>query len=397
MQLLMQKISRLKLLDNKYYIFFVVSTCKFLFGIYSTVVGPILVLLGETFHINLKMQSFVFPSIFFGQAIIIFFIGFISDKIGKKIVQLLSLLIFGLASILFLFVTSYPEILLLFLITGITGSGMNLLSDVTVADTFKNNKSFYMNLTHVFFGLGALTSPIIFNILYSKTNNFRLIFVVLFLCSIIIFFLVIPIRYPKSIIEKVNLSNIKSIISNKTFIYLSIIFMLAAGSSNTISVWIPTIFEKNLYISKSLSNYSLVFFWSSMVLGRIITAYLSKKNKETFLLRNYSLAIFVVLVISGFFSKFSFLLISYMLFGLLMGGVLPLIQSYSAIFHKEFTGIKIGLLTSSAAIGSIIIPMFVGFLGDYYLINKIIPFTSIFFLIMAIYFSLRKKIINFGN
>jgi fucose permease len=385
------KINYLKLLENKRYIFFTNSTCKLLYGMYLTSIGPLLVMLGQTYNINLKMQSFVFPSIFLGQVLIIFYIGFLSDKLGKKIIKILSILIFGSTSLLFLIASSYPQILLLFLITGISGGSINLISDITITDSFKINKSFYINLSHVFFGFGALTSPIIFNILFRNTNNFRLIFIVFSLLSAFLFLLVLPIKYPKSTIEKVNISSIKIVFKNKKFVFLCIFFLLGAGVQNTISGWIPTLFEKELNISKSLSNYSLAFFWLSITCGRALTAYLSKRIREETLIRYYVLMLFILLAFSGFVNRFSFLITSYIIFGFFMGGLLPLFQSFSTIIHKDSTGIKLGMLSSSLAIGSIVIPSLIGLLGDYFYINKIIPFTSIFFLIMAVYFSFNYK------
>ena len=136
----------LNLIKNRRYVFFSISMCKFLYGMYLASIGPLLVMFGQTYNINLKMQSFVFPSIFIGQVFIIFYIGFLSDKIGKKIIKVFALIIFGITSLLFLIASSYPLILLLFLLTGISASSINLISDVTITDSFTKNKTFYINL-----------------------------------------------------------------------------------------------------------------------------------------------------------------------------------------------------------------------------------------------------------
>jgi len=391
MQVLKQRIKKLTFQNNKYYIFFSISMCKLLYGLYLSAIGPLLVIFGQIYNINLKMQSFVFPAIFLGQVLIIFYIGFLSDKIGKKIIKILSLLMFGLTCLIFLIASSYAETLLLFLVTGISASSMNLISDITITDSFKKNKSFYINLSHVFLGIGALISPIIFNILFINTDNFRFIFIVFSLLSALLILLVLPIKYPKSTLEKVNISNIKIVIKNKKFVLLCIFFLLGAGAQNTISGWMPTLFEKELDVSKYLSNYSLSFFWLAIIFGRVITAYLSKKIREEALIKYYALMIFVILLISGFANRFSFLITCYIIFGFFMGGLLPLFQAFSTIIHKDSTGIKIGILVSSAAIGSIIIPSLTGLLGDYFYMNKLIPFISIFFLIITLYFFFSNK------
>jgi len=96
-----QAFERFNIIKNRYYLLLSVSLCKFLFGFYSAVIGLLLVPIGETFDINFKTQSIIFPFNYIGQIITIFFIGFLSDKFGKKVVQIISLFILGLAALLF--------------------------------------------------------------------------------------------------------------------------------------------------------------------------------------------------------------------------------------------------------------------------------------------------------
>ena len=65
------------------------------------------------------------------------------------------------------------------LFMGLFGTSINTISDAAVSDTFKNKRGYYLNIAHVFFGLGAMTSPIVFNLVFKATGDFRKIYFIL--------------------------------------------------------------------------------------------------------------------------------------------------------------------------------------------------------------------------
>jgi len=168
---------------------------------------------------------------------------------------------------------------------GTLGISINTIADAAVSDTFKSKRGFYLNIAHVFFGLGSLTSPILFNLVYSRTEDFRSIYFILFLMTVVVFFVMVITKYPSVNNEKIKPAVILELLKEKRFLYLCIYALLSAGSMHSISGWIPTLFSKNLNISTEISNYSLSFFWISIVAGRIIIAFLSKKFSEGFLIK----------------------------------------------------------------------------------------------------------------
>ena len=163
---------------------------KFLYGFYTSVIGSILVPLGATFNINIKTQSIIFPFNYFGQIVIIFFVGYFADKLGKKVVQTVSLVLLSIFALFFNYVNNFILFMIMILFMGLFGTSINTIADAAVSDTFKNKKGYYLNIAHVFFGLGAMTSPIVFNLVFKITGDFRKIYFVLFIISILIIFLI---------------------------------------------------------------------------------------------------------------------------------------------------------------------------------------------------------------
>ena len=94
-------------IKNKYYILFSISLGKLVFGFYLVSISSIMVLIGDTFDINIKTQSLVFPFNSIGQFFICFFIGYISDKFSIKIVNIISLILVCLICVAFIYANTY--------------------------------------------------------------------------------------------------------------------------------------------------------------------------------------------------------------------------------------------------------------------------------------------------
>jgi len=366
-----------------------VSLCKFLYGFYTAAIGSLLVPIGETFNVGIRIQSIVFPFNYFGQIVIIFFVGYFADKLGKKIIHIASLALLGFFALVFSYTSNFYLILMLFLFMGIFGISINTIADAAVSDSFLKKKGFYLNIAHVFFGLGAMTSPVIFNLVFSVTGDFRTIYFILFIISFFILFLISVAHYPSVNDEKIKPSVIVELLKDKKFLYLCIFTFFSMGIQHAVSGWIPTLFQKNLNITQSLSNYSLSVFWLSIVAGRTLMAFLSRKFNEYFLLKILNIAVFFIFALSFFMDSYVFLIIDYLIFGLLIGGFVPLIIAYSAEIYPRYSTTRVAVIFSFGTTGMLVIPTVVGMLGQYFQIYKVLAFTAAAFLVY-IYILYRK-------
>ena len=116
------------------------------------------------------------------------------------------------------------------------------------------------------------------------------------------------------------------------------------------------------------------------MVGRVAVAFLSRRFKEYFLLKILNFATFFVLAASFFLNNYVLLLIDYLLFGLLLGGIFPLLIAYSAEISPKYTTSRLAVIFSFTAMGMFAVPTIVGMLADYFLIYKVLAFTSLPFL-----------------
>lgn len=384
-----ERINRFGPFSNSTFTLVSISLCKFLYAFYTLAIGPLLVHIGETFDIGLRTQSIVFPFNYFGQIVIVFFVGFIADKLGKKVIHLLFVVLLALGALVFTFINSYILFLFLFLFMGLFGISINIIADAAISDAFAAKRGLYLNMAHIFFGLGAICSPIVYNFVLSETGDFRTIYFVLFLVSLAVLLLIIMAKYPAIRDETIKVRVISDLLKNRKFVLLAGYATVTWGTLFAISGWIPTLFTKYLYLSEKLSNYSLSVVWVSVVVGRIITALLSGKYSEIVLIKIINLATFFVLAVSFFLDNPILLLADYLVLGLLMGTFAPLTISYSAEVYKRHSTTRLAVLFSFGSIGMLVIPTMIGLFGEYIAIHKVVACTSVLFLMYVFIFRRR--------
>ncbi len=349
-------------------------------------IGPLLIPIGETFNISIRTLSIIFVFNYFGQVVIIFFTGLIADRLGKKVIHIIFIVLLVLAALIFTLINSYIIFLLLFLFMGIFSVSINVIADSSISDTFEINRGFYLNIAHAFFGLGAISSPIIFNLVFSRTGDYRNIYLVLLFISLTVLLLISFTKYPQVHDGSIKTKIIIDLVKNKKFVLLLVFAALTFGVLTAISGWVPTLFYKYFNVSSAFSNYSLAFFWVAVLIGRLIAAVLSRKIKLIKLIKIINIISFFVLAISFFLNDSIYLLIDYLIIGLLIGTYPPLLVSYSHEIYNKHSSTRVALIFSVGSIGIIIISYLTGYFGDYIAMSKIISLFSIFFLVYIFIF-----------
>jgi len=357
----LRKLNNFGLVNNNIFNMISISLGKFLYGFYTAAIGLLIIPMTETFNITLRTQSIIFPFNYIGQMV-------------------------GMTALLFTYINSYYLFLILFLFMGLFSSNINMIVDASVSDIFDKKKGFYLNISHIFFGFGALLSPIVFNLIFFATGDFKKFYFILFILSFLILFIIILAKYPDTKIKKIKFNIIGKLLKNSKFSLLCIYIIIGSGTMHAISGWLPTLLYKNLNLTQEISNYLLSLFWLAVIAGRIITAILSKRYKEVAILSAMNIIIFVMLIITFFMNNPLFLMVTYFLIGVGMGGFFPLIVSQSANIHPKYSATRVSIIFSSSVVGMLIIPTLIGLFADYFMIYKAISFTSVFFLFYSYIF-----------
>jgi MFS family permease len=353
--------------------------CKFLYGFANLAIAPLLIPLGETYGIRTETLSLVFAFYALGQIIIVFFVGFFADKLGRKIFHIIFVIFFTISALALALINNYILFLTIFFLLGIFGISINLIADSSISDIYKINRGYYLNIAHIFYGLGAITAPVIYNILSKITTDFRIIYFALVALSILTIILIVPARYPLEHDLSIKPQVIISMLRKPKLLLINIFGLIAFGTLVSIPGWLPTLFQKSFGVGAAISNYSSSFFWIAAVVGRVLAALLSKKFKELPQIKAMNIIIFFLLAVSFFINDPVLLLIDYLLLGLFTGVSPPLIISYTATLYKKHSNTRLSITFSAAAAGMFLLPTLTGVIGEYISIQKVISFTAVFF------------------
>ncbi|HEX2954444.1 MAG TPA: MFS transporter, partial [Bacillota bacterium] len=145
-------------------------------GIVANMMGPSLIAIRSSFHLNYSQSGLVLSMQFFGMLISVILGGVIADRYGKKPYILAGglFLTAGLVGVMISgnFLTLILSIIIIGIGYGAYSVGINALG----ADYAGPNPGKALNLLHLFFGVGAIVSPLIVSFTQSIWQSWRPVF-----------------------------------------------------------------------------------------------------------------------------------------------------------------------------------------------------------------------------
>ncbi|MDA3847321.1 MAG: MFS transporter, partial [Vallitaleaceae bacterium] len=153
------------------------------FGMVLTSYSPMLPSISKTFSLTLSQSGFIFTANFIGFVTFILVGGILADRIGKKTVLVIATAGFAVSLILFPFSNSFIIACLMMVLIGGFGGIIETVTNAVISDLNPEKASFYVNLTQVFFGIGAVIGPIIAGIVVGIGIKWQVYYFVIGLVS----------------------------------------------------------------------------------------------------------------------------------------------------------------------------------------------------------------------
>lgn len=290
------------------------------------------------------------------------FAGEISDKYGRKIVIIGAMMTFLIgAMFIFLSIDLYFVIIGAFLVGAgfgtLEGSVTTLLTD---SDPKDSNR--IIGISQIFFGAGAAVGPFIavaFILFFHRWKYFYILSIILLILFIIAFK-----KYPfqdYKLAEKINGIITVKLLRKKVFVLLFISVAMYVGVEEGVAFWI-TSYVKQGYVSGYYPSLILSVFWGSMILGRyIVSRFLNKLNE---------LIIFSSVISLGFLLAILFInntivnIITFFGLGFALSGIWPMIMALARMYYSKYSGTALGIMMSGCALGGVLIPLVMGYIGD---------------------------------
>lgn len=342
--------------------------CILIIGMGATIFGPVLPYIIEEFGISLTMAGALFTFLGLGRVLAVAFGGIVSDITGRKPFMLLGNMLMAVGFLGFAWGNSWTLGLVLIFIVGIGMGFVDGGANTVIADIYPEKRGPALNRLHVFFGIGCLLQPAIAAVMLYYGACWRLVFTVTGIFILLVFVYTIFVKYPAVMRHDVSTSTdsklSKGFLTCVDFWLLGLILFIYTGVGTGIIGWINTYLEEMFGFSAAHASIVLALYNLGIVVGRMICSVVSARlgYRNTLLLCSVGAAAsmgIATLATSGVGIS-----MGYLLTGLFLAGLFPTSVAYGSDLFPNVIGSVSGVLLTLSSLGSMLIPLFIGAIGD---------------------------------
>lgn len=290
--------------------------------------------------------------------------GILTERIGRRRVLVLAAVLHGVGLASLGFVPSWGTALAIALPAGlgagVIDGGMNSL----VLDLYPNARGRALNTLHLFFSVGALSSPFIAGRLFEAGIPWQAIVTGSALLALPLAALFALVKLPHGRHEPDPAAAPPTALRRLAFsvplLALEIAIACYVASEVGVSNWLVRFLEE---APVGLATTALSLYWAGLAAGRLISARISDRFDHlafaTVALALVALATAAAVLAPTIEAK----IVLFVVVGVASGPVFPLIVAIGGERHPGRTAAVSGFLTGAAVIGSIVYPPVMGFLS----------------------------------
>ena len=364
----------------------------FFYGFTATLAGPALREIASDLNLDYSLQGSLFSGLLGGYAVATFGGGFLADKVGRKTVLLVGLLMLIAMSVCFGLSPTYYVALGSIILIGASGGFVEGATNALVVDVNPDKSGLVLNLLHAFYSIGAFLAPLFIGLLLAKGFNWRVSYLSVAGFTFALFVVMIFQRFPK--VHKQNpigLGDAGKLFKKPVLLILAICLGLYLGAEIGLQAWMVSYLQKDLNISQFKACSTLSTFWLTIILGRLLCGFLSKKvGTASLILISVLVAAVTLSVALGLKHQlFTPILIGFS--GLFFAGVFPLILALAQSREPRFFATAMGAIMGFAALGGLILPWLIGRIAETYSIGAGLWLIIAFLLSIALILAATAK------
>jgi MFS family permease len=325
-------------------------------------------------------------------------IGFLADRIGKRKLLIWSALIFVLAPLLYLIVTNPLWLIPIRFFHGLATAIMGPIATAMIVTFFEKNKAEKLGVYSSATLFGRTLAPLFGGFLISYfgflggLNNYRLVYLVAFILSLPIIFLVwgIPKEDKTVKIKQVKLGEMvmafRKFVSNKILLSTSIVDMATYFVYGVLEAYLPV-----FLIGKQIPADLIGLLFSVQVISIALTKPIFGRLADRINKKVQIMLGILILVITTFLiyhiNSYPLMLINVLFFGLGMSLSTVATATYiSDNVAKENQGTSMGLLSGLMDVGQTFGPFLTGFIVTLFSYQIGFYFSSLIAIIAALFF-----------
>ncbi len=339
----------------------VAALCVLGFGMVAALIGAIKLRLAERLKIDDARVGNLIMVWCLASIPMIVIVGMLSDRFGYLSIIIPGLIISAVAMLIIGAGTTYGAVALGALVLAVGGSCINSAGNQLLVVLNPRAGVVRQNFGNIFFGLGAMTVPLLTALLF-KRMKFPAVLAVLAGMMLIPLILSAPAQYPKA--GAFSFSETAKRLIDPFVIVGGLALLFYAGIEGSMGAWLTTYFKDAGFREEQASGL-LSGFWVSLLAGRLITAlFLSagivKETGAPWIVLTVGVVIALVVVAMSATRSKSLAAVLTIITGLAAGPVFPTSIGFILKRYPEQSGVVFGAVFAILLIGGAIIPGGVG-------------------------------------
>jgi MFS transporter, FHS family, glucose/mannose:H+ symporter len=331
------------------------------FGIVFAILGTVFGLPATRarLHISLAQQGTLFLLLYLGIFIASLVVGPLIDHVGNKANLSLASLIVALAMVLFAGAHSFGAASGAAVLLGLGGGSLNTCTNALVSDLYADQRGPMLNLLGIFFGVGALSIPLMAASIeghFTIPQLFVFCAVLAALCALWYATSSFP---PAKANQAFSWRELLEVAKYNGVLLLAFILFLESGNEACIAGWTSTYVDVSGY-SPRVATLVLAAYWAALMFSRMLAARVLSGIRKAQLVVGAA-----ILSLGGcavLLSARSLVMLSAgtALIGLSYGPIFPTTLAIAGDRYSQRAGTVFGLLFSIALIGGMTFPWAVG-------------------------------------
>jgi len=380
-------------MHNKNLLFLAACVAMLLFGIACVAIGTINEYLTSSFSVD-KIFIGLLASLFAGGALIgsVSF-GPIVDRFGYKIIMIVSLLFLFTAFEVIGRTDQLIVIQAMIFLLGLSGGIINGAASALVADLFTEKKGAYLSFLGVFWGIGALSLPLVTSVLLKIDMSYSSILSVIGLLAIIPMALFLLLKCP----EPKNSGGIPYrkyllMLKNPTILLIGFFLFFQSGFETLTTTWTPQYFLEVYSANTQNALISLTVMSISLTVSRLLLGIALKKIEAYKVLLSGLLITFSGLILMKFGTSYPIGMVGIGMVGFGAAAAFPVMLGYVGTMFPDISGAAFSLVLVMALTGNMLLNALGGIVFETYKVASFSLYMMAIILIMLIllYFIILK-------
>ncbi len=379
---------------NRKLVFSAACLGMFLFGIVLISLGAILPSITARFVIDEITAGTLATLLPFGILAGSIIFGPVVDRYGyKNMLIICSLLVLiGLEGIAF--ASEFYILQISIFLIGFGGGVLNGGTNALVADISDEGKGANLSLLGVFFGIGALGTPILLGAL-SKSYQYDSILagVGIFILLPAFYFLFVKFPKPKQP-QGLPIKQGVGLIKETSLLLLGFVLFFESGLEGIVNNWTTTYLINDLKTEPDKALFALSYFVVGMTVTRLLLGGILKKISSYKVLYACIAIAFAGTTILMFTSSYSTAIFGLVLLGIGFAAAFPVVLGYIGDIYKHLSGTAFSIALVIALSGNMIINYATGVIAQAYGIKYFTAVLLISLILITIILSFALKNIS---